>query len=337
MQSTHVVWVLSFVLTIWSQRVFYSSAFTPSQTLSKFGNGFHKFRSKDSRIFALTELVDSNDEQNPQVSPMITCRRSVIQSVILSSTFASVLSILEGSIVVAEAVTGDRNEIDFDCLRDLPPVTKDCVRVYLCRHGQTENNRLHLVQGARVDPPLNDTGRQQATRIGRALSRIDSSQAPTTIRHSQLERAKETARVAGQSYYESKRTVGTNREERTSNEILLPSKELPSLGEIDFGPVVEGKLSTEVKAKMTKVYASWSLGLIDEKGEAENGESGESARDIFLRIESALESLSETSSPILAVSHSTYIRMLLGILLEIPLAEAALLEQKKWMYKCLRY
>ena len=93
----------------------------------------------------------------------------------------STLTIAEGRTVAAEAASDFQNKIDFDCLRDLPPVTRDCVRVYLCRHGQTENNRLHLVQGARVDPPLNDTGRQQASRIGKVLSRIDSSQAPTTI------------------------------------------------------------------------------------------------------------------------------------------------------------
>ena len=26
---------------------------------------------------------------------------------------------------------------NYDCLLDLPPITKGCVRVYLCRHGQT--------------------------------------------------------------------------------------------------------------------------------------------------------------------------------------------------------
>ena len=31
---------------------------------------------------------------------------------------------------------------NFDCLLDLPPITPGCVRLYLCRHGQTEYNRL---------------------------------------------------------------------------------------------------------------------------------------------------------------------------------------------------
>ncbi len=57
-----------------------------------------------------------------------------------------------------------------DCLLDLPPCPENYVRIYLCRHGQTENNRLHLVQGARINPPINEVGQQMAARIGQALS-----------------------------------------------------------------------------------------------------------------------------------------------------------------------
>ena len=34
--------------------------------------------------------------------------------------------------------------------------------LFIVRHGQTEYNRLHKVQGSGIDAPLNDTGRQQA-------------------------------------------------------------------------------------------------------------------------------------------------------------------------------
>jgi broad specificity phosphatase PhoE len=40
--------------------------------------------------------------------------------------------------------------------------------VYLTRHGQTALNQSDQLRG-RVDPPLNDTGRQQARRLGTAL------------------------------------------------------------------------------------------------------------------------------------------------------------------------
>ena len=59
---------------------------------------------------------------------------------------------------------------NLQCLADLPPITPGCARIYLCRHGQTENNRLRKVQGARVDPSLNAYGAEMALRIGMALS-----------------------------------------------------------------------------------------------------------------------------------------------------------------------
>lgn len=43
-----------------------------------------------------------------------------------------------------------------------PPVPKE---LYIIRHGQTELNRLGLVQGSGVDADLNDTGREQARKF----------------------------------------------------------------------------------------------------------------------------------------------------------------------------
>ena len=39
----------------------------------------------------------------------------------------------------------DASTGNFNCLLDLPPITPGCARLYLCRHGQTENNRLRLI------------------------------------------------------------------------------------------------------------------------------------------------------------------------------------------------
>ncbi|KAI2490483.1 hypothetical protein MHU86_24106 [Fragilaria crotonensis] len=70
-----------------------------------------------------------------------------------------------------------------DCLLDLPPKPKDVVRLYLCRHGQTENNRLHIVQGSRVDPPLNNNGVLMAERLA-VLSRSQQPLTKSIILHS---------------------------------------------------------------------------------------------------------------------------------------------------------
>jgi hypothetical protein len=149
-------------------------------------------------------------------------------------------------------------EPDFDCLLDLPPLTKDCVRVYLCRHGQTENNRLRKVQGARVDPPINDNGLLQATNLGKALARADAAR-PQVFFSSNLQRAKMTAGTAAAQI----------------DTLILP-QQLGSLGEVDFGPVAEGQTVAVASAGMQATYAAWALGSIDYRPSG----GGDSGRDV---------------------------------------------------------
>ena len=61
-------------------------------------------------------------------------------------------------------------------------------RVILCRHGQTELNRLGVVQGSGVDPSLNDEGRRQALRLFSAFPEL-----PGLVVTSGMRRAIETA------------------------------------------------------------------------------------------------------------------------------------------------
>lgn len=62
--------------------------------------------------------------------------------------------------------------------------------LYLVRHGETEWNRKHRIQGS-TDIPLNDTGRSQAERTGRLLARREWD----GIYSSPLARAFETATI----------------------------------------------------------------------------------------------------------------------------------------------
>lgn len=65
------------------------------------------------------------------------------------------------------------------------------LEVMLVRHGETEWNRLHRVQGGGSDIPLNETGRRQAAALGKRL-------AGTPVRavySSPLERARHTAQA----------------------------------------------------------------------------------------------------------------------------------------------
>jgi broad specificity phosphatase PhoE len=182
-----------------------------------------------------------------------------------------------------------------DCLLDLPPKPPHVVRLYLCRHAQTENNRRHIVQGSRVDPPLNSNGVLMAERLGAALS--GNQQPLTHIYHSPLLRARQTAEIAASQF-----------KNRPQTQLL------PDLAEIDFGPAAEGQ--KEPRPKALEIYRQWSIGRIDERPPG-----GESCRDVMERCSAALSAMvtpfrdsSKTDGGhIAAVTHSAYLRMMLAL------------------------
>ncbi|KAL7453710.1 hypothetical protein ACHAWC_005362 [Mediolabrus comicus] len=187
-----------------------------------------------------------------------------------------------------------------------------CTRLYLCRHGQTENNRLRMMQGARVDPPINSNGYEQAERLGIAVARlrdVDNINSPTIVTHSKLRRAKETASILTSYATSSSKEEG-----------------ITSLGEVDFGDL-DGKDVNSAKSVMMSTFASWATGDIDKRA----GGEGESGREVLERSVQALEALAniaKTSSTsqgsLIAVSHSTYLRILLSLVDDAPLAESVL-------------
>jgi broad specificity phosphatase PhoE len=244
---------------------------------------------------------------------------------------------------------------NLDCLLNLPPVSKDYARIFLCRHGQTENNRLRLVQGARVDPSINNLGRMQAIRLGEAFAMLKNNTSslkgsfPTMALHSTLKRARETAAVASlvmgnaglteEEYALFVKNMftedddmknGTGKNYKKESSLILEN--LSYLGEVDFG-IMEGKSVNEAKAEMMTTFAQWAIGKIDVK----NGDDGESARSVFTRINMTLKYLKEIVSSsngttagrsVFAVSHSTYLRILLALVMDVPLLQAASFEQK---------
>ena len=165
----------------------------------------------------------------------------------------------------AQEVTTTTKAVNLNGLLDLPPVPTDYCRIFLCRHGQTENNRLRLVQGSRVDIPINDLGRQQGQRAGMALARAGPS--PSLIYHSPLIRARQTAQEAireGNLLSSSAQTTSF--------------RELKSIMEVDFGNIAEGKLVEEAKPGMAATYARWALGQVDYRPDG----GGDSGRDVSL-------------------------------------------------------
>ena len=117
---------------------FITLSFSPSVAISKFVVSRADVLSLP-RLYAL-ELQQQYHESggysqtlyaHENLDTMTTERREFIQksaSVVLSSPF------LASADTSLSTVQADGN---YDCLLDLPPITKGCVRVYLCRHGQT--------------------------------------------------------------------------------------------------------------------------------------------------------------------------------------------------------
>jgi broad specificity phosphatase PhoE len=232
-------------------------------------------------------------------------------------------------------------------LLDLPPQKPNTVRLYLCRHGQTENNRLHIVQGAHVDPPLNDTGRRMAARLGQEFAALDRRLSKgvrsnnnihglsKVIFHSKLQRSKETASIVGGMLNGSDDSFPTNpRYEHAAAQLML----LDSLGEVDFGLHCEGRKETTMRIDSYRRYANWAFGNIDAtnicngKDSASSIDQGETGRLVLQRAATALTSLlqqaqDQNSGSIIAISHSAFLRTLLSLSMDTPLLEASILQQ----------
>lgn len=234
---------------------------------------------------------------------------------ILHKTAASIIGIVTAVPQTTYAETNSVSEGNYDCLLDLPPITPGYVRVYLCRHGQTENNRLKLVQGARVDPSINENGQEQAVRLGKAISKVSSTTNIGAVVHSNLRRARETAEVV----------VSTVQSQSTSDKSKLKiNGAISSLGEVDFG-ALDGIDVKTFRNEIRVAFASWAIGDIDYTA----GEGGESGREILERAAKAVNEMgriaSDTSSTsMVAISHSTYLRILLSLVDDSPLAKSVL-------------
>uniref|UniRef100_A0A7S4EM38 Phosphoglycerate mutase (2,3-diphosphoglycerate-dependent) n=1 Tax=Pseudo-nitzschia australis TaxID=44445 RepID=A0A7S4EM38_9STRA len=205
--------------------------------------------------------------------------------------------------------------VELDCLKDLPPISEDSIRIYFCRHGQTENNRLRIVQGARVDPPVNINGKAQATNLGLALARADPK--PELFFSSSLLRAKMTANIAA--------NANNDTLEATSSSNRLIARQLPVLSEIDFGAFADGQPISVVQEKMTKTYIRWSMGDVDYRPEGD----GDSGREVLIRAVEAIETLVNEAKAadvpcVAAVSHSAYLRVIVGMVLNEPLLQSSI-------------
>ncbi len=162
--------------------------------------------------------------------------------------------------------------------------------LFLVRHGETDFNRQHIVQGRGVNVPLNDLGRQQAA----ALARRASGLGLDAVFASTLQRAGETARIVAAA-------IG-----RTE------IHELADLEEMSWG-IHEGQpRSPELKIAFSEMRRRW------DSGEYEYAvEQGESVYDVQRRGVSAVRRIvtAHAGQRVLVVTHGRFLRIVLASLL----------------------
>lgn len=166
--------------------------------------------------------------------------------------------------------------------------------LYIIRHGETELNKLGIVQGRGMDSDLNDKGRIQAEAFYQAYKHIPFDKIYTST----LKRTHQTV----QKFIEAN----------------IPWTQYPGLDELGWG-IHEGKESTdEIRSDFDRILLHWKAGELHHKFE-----SGESPLDVKERQLIVLEKLIEENEDqnILICMHGRAMRLFLCLLTNRPLSE----------------
>ncbi len=179
--------------------------------------------------------------------------------------------------------------------------------IYLIRHGETEFNRLGIIQGSGVNSDLNEKGRAQALAFYEYYKHIPFKKIYTSA----LIRTHQTV-------------------EHFLNE-GIPYEALAELNEISWGSK-EGRTPNPADDEYyKKLLESWRNG--ETHLPAEDGESPE---QVVVRQKAALEKIlgREDESLILIAMHGRAMRILLAHISELPLSEMDRFEhQNVCLYK----
>lgn len=166
-------------------------------------------------------------------------------------------------------------------------------KIFLVRHGETEFNRLGIVQGSGVDKELNELGRRQAEQFFRAYS----SENFDHVYISALQRTRQSV----QGFLD----------------LGIPYTVVPELNEISWG-VFEGKEQVDTeRMEYWRVVNSWKDGDYDAKIAG-----GESAREMQARQMKIVERVfkNEAENTILVCMHGRAMKSMLCTLLNQPLS-----------------
>ncbi len=171
------------------------------------------------------------------------------------------------------------------------PVNKT---IYLIRHGETDFNRLGIVQGSGVDTSLNGTGQNQARAFFEHYKHIPFDK----IYISSLQRTRQTV--------------------APFLELPIPLEVIPELNEINWG-VIEGATPTPESSQMfLDMLEAWRAGNLDQ-----SVEGGESPNELYTRQQRGLQMMMERADEhcILICMHGRALRSFLCLLTGTPLKE----------------
>ena len=158
--------------------------------------------------------------------------------------------------------------------------------LYILRHGETEFNRLGIVQGSGVDTELNDTGREQARAFYETYQEIDFQLVVTS---------------------ELRRTHQTVRQFLEKN---IPWIRTPDINEISWGEH-EGLPATPARTMVYQwMVSEWQQGNLDA-----SLPKGETAAELTNRVGRFIEWIkTRPEKQILVATHGRTLRCLVTLL-----------------------
>lgn len=162
---------------------------------------------------------------------------------------------------------------------------------YFVRHGETEYNRQHIVQGRGIDSVLNATGREQAEALAERLASVSFD----AIYASSLRRAQQTAGILAGPHPDA------------------TMEYLEDLDEMAWGVYEGAHPSPDRDEALDAIKQRWRNGAFHEPIEG-----GESILDVQRRALRAVEHILDQREghTVLVVTHGRFLRVMLASLLD---------------------
>lgn len=161
-------------------------------------------------------------------------------------------------------------------------------RFLLLRHGETQWNADHRLQGVRVDQPLSETGRARvhcaAANLPTELTQLG------VVFSSPMSRTRETATILAAPRAEVAEQVG--------------------LEECDYGAWT-GLTSAAIDERYPGMMDDWDAGLLERPPDGESRH--EIARRALHGLQAIIEKTRESRLPVLVVTHGDVIRALVAL------------------------